>query len=494
MDDDPVHVSALYELLDATPSIKIIEVKSANFMDKDALFTRLSQRSGLEVLELDLDPGTALVPLLSGPHALPSPFAALKRAWIMCYPEVALALPSHLLLIEEIQLDIARIPNQPIQQSDYTILDDLLVSFLSCSHLQSLKIGVGMMAAGFPSVSMLPRLTGQILVKLAESCTKLEDVNLLVTDPSAIDGSSISSDQFERFCKALPRLKSLNVKLHPATTTLLENTALLSLGQHCLELETLRLKLPFQFPVLPVPKTVPQILINGEDERLPTEYTTPSVLNAEPSFRRSNSAVSSSSCYSSSSPVTPLFPRLTHLAISRPETALTTSINNAPVDSSPTVSTSSSSMHSASEGVDPDIEESLVRSWAHPLLTHFPRLEILEAWGDWTGQDNESLNYFLPMEEILASTWEFLSGVEQDLWEGAEEADVVEESDNWRQSWESSEDWDKASLMNEFVVQEDAVYQTLAVEKLGLYEEEPEGMITPGRSIDGEEWFQEPEF
>lgn len=480
----------MFDLLDATPTIKAIEVKSTNFVDKDALFARLGQRPGLEALEIDLDPGLALLPLLSGPNALPSPFSALKRAWIMCYPEIALTLPTHLRLIEEIQLDIARIPNQPAQESDYTILDDLLAQLFRCPHLRLLKIGIGMMANNFPTLSLLPRLTGQVLVKLAESCPELEDVNL-ATDPSAIDGSSISSDEFDEFCRALPHLRNLNLKLHPATTTSLENTALLSLGQHCTELEILRLKVPFQLSILPVPDAVPQILINGEDELPPTEQEVLSSHDVEASPARSGLAISSPFSHSASSPITSLFPRLTHLALSRPETALAASVNDALTISSPTASSAPCSMHSASEIVDPDLEESLVRSWAHPLLTHFPRLEILEAWGDWTGQDNESLNYFLPIDEILASTWEFLSGVEQDLWEDGGNGDEVEGGDNGRQSCEISEDWEKASLMNEFVVDEGVGYETLSVGKLGLYGEEPEGMVTPRRTMDEEELFQE---
>ncbi|KAF2684849.1 hypothetical protein K458DRAFT_477532 [Lentithecium fluviatile CBS 122367] len=489
-DDEPVHVGALFDHLDAIPSIKTIEVKSTNFIDKDALFARLSQRPDLEGLEIDLDPGLALLPLLSGPNALPSPFSTLKRAWIMCYPEVALALPTHLGLIEEFQLDIARIPNRPSQDSDYSILDDLLAQMPYCPHLRLLKIGVGMMAENFPSIASLPKLTGGNFVTLAESCSKLEDVNLLAADPSAIDGSSISSEEFDSFCRALPHLRVLNLKLHPITSTSLENTALLSLGQHCPELEVIRLKIPFQLPILPVPNTIPQILIHDEDEFLTTGYNAPSSSDDGKSSARSSLAVSSPSSQFSSSPVTSLFPRLTHLAVSRPQTALATLVSDAIPPSSPTMSSSSYSTHSVAEIVDPEVEEFLVRSWAHPLLTHFPRLEILEAWGDWTGQDNESLNYFLPMDEILASTWEFLSGVEQDLWEDDEHTADEVEDDNWRQSWESSEDWEKASLINEFRVDEGVGYDKLHVEKLGLYDEEPEGMITPGRTMKDEGLFR----
>lgn len=116
----------------------------------------------------------------------------------------------------------------------------------------------------------------------------------------------------------------------------------------------------------------------------------------------------------------------------------------------------------------------------------------MEAWSDWTGQDNESLSYFLPHEELLANVWDFLSGIEQDLWETGEDAEEeVNNEPDWteyrkeRFSMDSyiSGDWELASLVNEFPVEEDfddSAYPT-------AYAEEPEGMITPGRNLDDDE-------
>ncbi|KAL5389758.1 hypothetical protein DPSP01_002249 [Paraphaeosphaeria sporulosa] len=457
MDDDPVHVSALYEYLDALPAIRTIEVKLVNLMDKDALFTRLSQRQGLQSLQIDLDPGLALLPILAGPYALPSPFASLRRCSIMCYPEIALALPTHLRMLEDLQLDIARVPISPHQPADFTIFEDMIAELSHCPKLRNLKIGLSSLAVDFPSSILLPRLSGSALAKLAETCPKLEDVNLLVTEPSAIDGSSISGRDFESFCKALPQLRSLSLKLQPTTASALEMTALQSLGQYCSELEVLRLKLAIQLSILPGSDSMPRILISDDDD------FGPEVLALQD--------------------VSPLFPKLTHLALSRPDTDL------APV---PDTFTSSVSSQSTSM-VDPTVEEDLVRSWAHPLLTHFPRLEILEAWGDFSGQDNECLNYFLPTQEILASTWEFLSGIEQDLWE--DDVESFEESFEEGNSWHSLEDWEKASLINEFAFGEDGpgdvheVYPDIG--KLALRDEEPEGMITPGRTLASGDYFED---
>jgi hypothetical protein len=109
-----------------------------------------------------------------------------------------------------------------------------------------------------------------------------------------------------------------------------------------------------------------------------------------------------------------------------------------------------------------------------------------------TGQDDELLNYFLPMSEILASTWEFLSGVEQDLWEDDDDiGSEVELGDVWRQSWESSEDWEKASLMNEFAPEHGVDRIIADVKNLGVYDEEPEGMMTPGRTVREEQLLRE---
>lgn len=447
-----MHVSALYGYLDTSPSLQNVDVKSVNFMDIDALFIRLSQRQGLESVHIDLDPGVALLPLLSGPNALPSPFASLRSCSIMCYPEVALALLPHLNIIEKLQVDIARIPSSVHQPADLTIFEELIAQLSNCLGLRILKIGINSLAVDFPSSVLFPRLPGTALNRLAESCPILEDINLLATEASAIDGSSITSEDFDRFCMSLPRLRRLSLKFQPATAIALQTTALQSLGQHCPELEVLRLKVAFQLPALPVHDTVPQILVSSDE--CPADA-------------------------SNNNNISPLFPKLTHLALSRPATAI------APAADHFTISASS---HSASV-VDPIDEENLVHSWASPLLAHFPRLEILEAWGDFSGQDNESLNYFLPTQEILASTWEFLSGIEQDLWENDEES--FEEGD----SWNSLEDWEKASLINECAFGEegplgvDDAYPEVG--KLAVHDEESEGMITPGRTLGPDDYFDD---
>lgn len=438
--------------MDASRSIDTIEVKSANFVDKDALFTHLSQRSGLTGLEIDLDPGVALLPLLSGPDALPLAFASLKRASIMCYPEVALSLPKHFRQIEDLQLEIARIPDSLAQPTDFTIFEDMIAELSHCPKLRLLKIVVGLLAVDFPSSAILPRLTGAALSKLAETCSNLEDLNLLATEPFAINGSTIHSEDFDNFCKHLPHLRNLSLKFHSATTSVLQTTALQSLGKHCPEIEVIRLKVAFDLPSLPVPNAVPHILISsdGSTPELPSSHD-----------------------------VQPLFHKLTHLALSRPDTAL------API---PDTFASSVSSHSTSVVVDPSIEEELVRTWAHSLLTHFPRIEILEAWGDSSGQDNESLNYFLPTQEPLASTWEFLSGIEQDLWEDDEE-EVFEEDD----SWNSLEDWEKASLMNEVLIEEEGGYLEdveIGVGKLAMHDEEPDNMLTPVKLLKVDGYFE----
>jgi len=170
-------------------------------------------------------------------------------------------------------------------------------------------------------------------------------------------------------------------------------------------------------------------------------------------------------------PIPPLFPRLKHLAISRPNTLLSV------VNDSFTLTEDDANSH-RSDIVDHETEEELVRTWAHSLLTHFPQLEILEAWGDWMGQDNESLNYFLPTEEILASTWEFLSGAEQDLWE---DDGIEDEEENWV-AYESGTDWDAASYVEELSGMDGKLQPSV---------EEPEGMTTPGIILDKNNFFEQ---
>ncbi|PSN65545.1 hypothetical protein BS50DRAFT_61107 [Corynespora cassiicola Philippines] len=453
-DGDPLPSSVLLEYLDSMPTISAIEIKGTNFVAKDALFLRLSQRAGLESLEIDLEPGISVLSRLQGPDALPSPFASLKRLHIMCYPEIALSLPAHLHKIEDLHVEVARIPNQSVRESDFEILEGFTATLSHCPNLRTLKVGLALIAENFPSYASLPRLGGPALVRLAENCPKLEDLNLFSIEPSAIDGSSISSEHFDQFCQRLPRLRKLGLKLHPATTSVLQQTALQSLGKYCQDIEVLRLKIPILLPAL-TSDIVPQILVSDDATHstvLPMPRTTPDDPVVSDSVAHSSRPSSSDSAY----PPSPLFPNLTLLAIARPETMLAVSSDSFTV---------SSMSNSVSEIIDPEVEEDLVRSWARPLLLHFPKLEVLEAWGDWIGKDSDSLTYYLPSEEILATTWDFLSGVEQDLWDDDLEDEV---------SWEGSDDWDKASLMNEYIAPD------VELGKLSVYDEEPEGTLTPG--------------
>ncbi|KAF1836795.1 hypothetical protein BDW02DRAFT_208525 [Decorospora gaudefroyi] len=479
---DPVHNQELSDLLDSVQTITDIRIINTAFFGKDTLFGRLSQRPRLEALEIDLDPGLQLLSCFSGPNALPSPFSSLKRLHVMCYPEMALALPVHLPLIEEVQLDIARIPNERRQDYDMNVLDDILGEMSQCPGLQSLRVNIGQLAADFPSAVSYPYLSGVALVKLAASCPKLQDLNLLVSDPAAIDGSMISSLQFEAFCRKLPRLLSLSLKLHPQTAINLEATALESLGRNCPQLETLRLKISLQLPSLQMPADPSPLHPNAQSSKEPSE-TDENLRPPSIAINGHQRGVSLDAEYFAGSRTLnrPLFESLTHLAFSRPQSILSIASD------SYTVSSNSQS----SSIVDPIVEEDLVQSWAQPLATHFPRLEVLEAWGDWTGQDNELLNYFLPQEELLASTWEFLSGMEQDLWEDGEEDDEFESEDNWVEgnvgrlsiNSRASGDWELASLVNEFPQEEEVDNSAYT----GAYDEEPEGMITPGRTLDDEE-------
>ncbi|KAJ4370733.1 hypothetical protein N0V83_005254 [Neocucurbitaria cava] len=476
--EDPVSAYDLSNILDSVPNIKDVRIMNTTFLDKDVLFGRLSQRPGLRALEIDLEPGLQLLPLLSGPNPLPSPFSSLKHLHVMCYPEIALALPIHIRRIEVLYLDVARIPDQPFQDLDTSVLDDILHALSKCPELQSLRVNIGPLAVDFPSFSNYPSLSGPALITLATGCSKLREVNLLASEPATIDGSLISSIQFEEFCRKAPHLEELSLKFHPGTVIALEPIVLQSLGRHCARLGVLRLKSALHLPDLP------KVNVASQDEQA---HATSATLQErsevlDPPAITINGHIYGDYPMPRSAPDRPLFPRLTHLALARPQSIL--SIAN----DTYTISSTSQS----SSIVDPTLEEDLVRTWAQSLHANFPHLEILEAWGDWTGQDNESLNYFLPLEEILASTWEFLSGVEQDLWEdGADLEALGDDVEEWDEEFEedisfdshgSGDDWEKASLINEFPVEDVAVDR----EYLGVYEEEPEGTITPGRTIDKE--------
>jgi hypothetical protein len=469
---EPVHHQALSSALDNHTTIKDVSILNTSFFGKDLLFSCLSQRAGLEALDIDLDPGLQLLPLLRDSTSSHTLFRSLRRLHVMLYPEIALELPAHLPVLEKLSLDIARIPNCPAQDSDFRILNDLLSALVQCPRLEQLKVNVGQLASDFPSFQSLPVLDGALLVKLATACSNLKDVNLLASEPAAIDASDITAAQFEEFCRLVPQLTHLSMKLHPRTALALEESALHSLARHCPRLELLRLKVALQLPSLLSRGSALHSVHNADNSSTPPGVEKNSREGLDDETEVEHSAVASAT------PLNPQFPHLIHLALARSQTVLSVA-----------ASTYAASLSSKSSSLpDPWLEEELVRCWAQPLLQNFPQLDVLEAWGDWTGQDNDSLNYFLPIEEPLASIWEFLSGVEQDLWDDGED-DLIDEPERWDEDFEDgisfrgSGDWDRASLINEFSDINGSGY-------LGTYDEEPDDMVTP---IDGREhWLADP--
>lgn len=390
--EDPIHASVLAYHLDALHDLEEVDVLMSNIVSKDLLFGHLSKRHGLKSLAIDLDPGLWTLPLFSGPAALHKPFSTLERLQIVCDPEVALALPAHLFTLRELRLAIERQSSGDIRLSDLSILDDVVTSLLVCPNLELLEINVGNLASGFPTAQLNLPVGGAALVKLAACCPRLRSIDLAALDPSSIDGSGISSMHFEDFCKGLPNLEELSLKLHPATATILQTTALPSLARHCPKLEVLRMGVPLQLSNLPLYSSVFQPVPNGTMTPPQTKYDRrPDSHQAMTSTMELVAAIDTPSATPPNSYV-PLFPNLTTLSFARPETIL-----------------------SKGNNVSLSAEEDLINTWAQSLFTHFPLLEQLEAWGDHTGCDNRSMLYILPMEDILEATWEFLSGVEQSL-------------------------------------------------------------------------------
>jgi hypothetical protein len=464
----PVHSQVLGDLLEDTPTIKHVRIMRSGFAGKDVLFRRLSQYPGLEALEIDLDPGVQLLPFLQGTSEVRTSFSSLRRLHVMCYPEIALAISAHLPRVEHLSMDVARIPTAPVQDSDITVLSDILTSLVRCKHLQLLKLNVGQLATAFPSAISMPSLTGDALLAVATGCPGLKDMTLLASEPAAIDASLVSSAQFQQFCQRLPGLTQLSLKLNPRTTIQLEENALRNLSRYCRHLEILRLKIASQLPNAGLVQDIPHAC--GYDIQSPGPLSVQPVQQLGP--QEGSFVETKAGLMQHPASVQASFPHLTHLALARSQTIL-----------SITADTYAASFVSQSSSVgDPGIEEELVQVWAQSLAVHFPRLEVLEAWGDWTGHDNDSLTYFMPLEEPLASTWEFLSGVEQDLWDDGEAADL-HASDHWDTVFEAnmdlesrgSGDWDRASLVNEF-------HEELSIvdnQYLSAYDEEPEDMATP---------------
>jgi hypothetical protein len=470
----PVQAQIMSEILDANPTVKDVSIMNAGFRGTDILFRWLGQRPGLEALELDLDPGTQLLQFIQDPGLPPNSFSSLLRLHVMCYPEIALALPALLPNVEKLSFDLARMPDHAPVDSDIAFLDKLLYTLTGCQRLKSVKANIGLLSASFPSSETLPILHGASLVAFAAACPDLTDLALLVSKPAAINASCISSTDFQQFCRLVPRLTQLDLEFHPQTTIALEECALNLLGEHCPQLEVLRLKVALQLPSLTTIEDEPKFAYGTEALGAASTQTELTIYEYDVDYVGAEEAA-----VRTSSPTAPLFPRLNHLALARPQTVLSVA-----------ASTYATSISSQSSSItDPSLEEELVRSWAHSLLVHFPRLDILEAWGDWTGQDNDSMNYFLPLEEPLASIWEFLSGVEQDLWDDGQ-PHTTEGPESWDDDFEpaisvrSSGDWDRASLVNEYPGSAGSGY-------LETCDEEPEDMITP--VDDRNHWFTKAE-
>lgn len=415
----------------------------SNIDSKDLLFGHLSKRAGLKSLAIDLEPGLRLLPLFTGPRALHKPFASLEHLQIVCDPEIALALPAHLFALKELRLAVERHPSGEIRLSDLSILDDVVTSLLVCPNLELLEVNIGNLAIGFPTAQLNLPVSGVALIKLTACCPRLRSIDLAALDPSAIDGSGISSAHFEDFCKGLPQLEELSLKLHPMTATILQQTALPSLARHCPRLEVLRLGIPLQLPSLPLYDTVSHASTTERDNIMTPPQTKedrrPDSHQAMSSTIKLVPAIDEPSATPPAA-LGPLFPSLTHLSFARPETLL-----------------------SKGSSITLVAEEDLIHVWAQSLFTHFPLLEQLEAWGDCTGCDNRSMTYVSPMEDILEATWEFLSGVEQSLWQDGDEDQDAKDPFSPNSFGEDAyvlspgpyerlvvSDWEMASEMNEF--------------------------------------------
>lgn len=442
---DPIHANVLAHPFDSLPYLVEIDVLMSAIVGKDLLFGHLSKHPGLKSLAIDLDPGLRLLPLFTGPTALHKPFASLERLQIVCDPEIALALPAHLFALKELRLAVERLPSGEIRLSDLSILDDVVTSLLVCPNLELLEVNIGNLAIGFPTAQLNLPVSGTALIKITACCPKLRSIDLAALDPSAIDGSGISSAHFEDFCKGLPLLEELSLKLHPTTATILQTTALPSLARHCPRLHILRIGIPLQLPNLPLYGTATRHGATDSSDILTPPQTRedkrPDSHQAMSSTMKLVAAIDTPSATPPAS-LTPMFSHLTQLSFARPETLLS---------KGPSITLSA--------------EEDLIHAWAQSLFTHFPLLEQLEAWGDSTGRDSRSMTYFLPMEDILEATWEFLSGVEQSLWQdGDEEQDAgdVFSPDSFPSAGDAYvlspgpferlvvSDWEMASEMNEF--------------------------------------------
>lgn len=430
---DALHSSILQPYLEQAPSLTIIELQTSRFVAKDSLFLYLCHRPSLLGLEIALEPTSQLSSVLP---TLESPiFQSLRRLTLLCCPEVALPLLDHLHTLQHLDLTLARTPDQQPHPDDHilvtTILNHLSTNNKNITHL---TITISNLSASFPSPASLLVLTGSSLLLLAQTNPKLAHLCISISpsnsSPSALDASTISSELFDVFCTLVPSLVHLSLDLHPQTIQPeLAASALMSLGRNFLDLETLKIGIRFDLSELPIPELLdPPFLEHKhqhESGRLDPDSPDPMTIT------QTNLPTSTSTSTSLSTPQPPhprpLFPNLTHLAFAR----------------SPLLPPSTSSPLS--------IPDATIHAWAHVLEYHFPLLEELDSL-----DEDGTIQYVDPLENVLETVWEFLCSVEQEGWggEGSERGmevhldeklgDVQEEDEDEDEDDEDGgEEWDE---------------------------------------------------
>lgn len=453
----PVELPVLAKALDGKPNIASIRICHANFIDQNLFVRHWSRNANITELELTLRfTSTSELPCFSVDPPQPF-FQSLKNLHIVCYPNVALALPRRLPLLEKAKFQIMLHSRRSGDVANLTIMDDVLATLTNCAYLQELMVIVDSTEFDFRPRSRLPTLSGTSLINLAESCNSLQSLTLAAPEPIAIDGTDITEIEFAEFCELAPKLTQLDIELHPLSATHLEESALMSLAKHCPLLEVLRLTIVL---------------------RLPRFCTDPGFVIDDSSGHERK-----------------LFPLLKRLAFARPNSIY--------------------SLAGKSYAASTQAPTELLEHWARALPLHFPHLDTLEAWGDWSGEDSDVVCYYLPLDEPMKTIWDFFSGVEQSLWthdidgEGEvieDEGEVLEDEDFYvgdRQvciGGPSGAYWGGASSTDESPTQDQDVssdspspydpmsedeaadaYTLGYTEDFDAFEDEPRGRYTAGR-------------
>ena len=134
--------------------------------------------------------------------------------------------------MEHLQLDIYRISEQPVCDTDIALINTTLSRLSHCLRLRHLRLGFAGLAEDCPSETNRLTLSGASPHLTRLQLPKADQPQYLQPTFRHRRLLHLSKD-FDSFRAKLPDLKYLSLKLHPPTASALSATALKGLSTHC---------------------------------------------------------------------------------------------------------------------------------------------------------------------------------------------------------------------------------------------------------------------